>query len=170
MKKNNKLLILCLIIFVVLIVVIYITNKNSKNSMNYKDITEEEAEILVHERIEEMKKNDLGEMEERDRMEYYVSSFIKSIEEKDYESAYNMLYDDFRKNYFSTYEEFEKYAKTKFPNIISLEYTNIERNGDVYILWVKMTNPLGSKGSEKEMNFVIQEKELNDFVMSFTVI
>lgn len=170
MKKNNKLLVLCFVIFVILIIVIYITSRKSNNTINYKDMTEEEAVIVIQERIEEMKKNDLGEMGERDRIEYYIASFIKSIEEKDYKKAYNMLYDDFKKNYFSTYEKFEKYAETKFPATISLEYTNIERNGNIYVVWVKMFNPLGEKGVEKEINFVIQENDLNNFVMSFSVI
>ena len=59
---------------------------------------------------------------------------------------------------------------TKFPKMISLEHTNIERNGDVYVLWVTLNDPLASKDSGVEMNFVIQENALNDFVISFTVI
>ncbi len=54
--------------------------------------------------------------------------------------------------------------------MISLEHTNIERNGDVYVLWVTLNDPLASKDSGVEMNFVIQENALNDFVISFTVI
>ena len=54
--------------------------------------------------------------------------------------------------------------------MFSLEHTNFERNGDVYILWVTMSNPLGGKDSGVEMNFVVQENDLNDFVMSFSVI
>ena len=109
-------------------------------------------------------------MGERDRIEYYASKFVSSIGNKSYEYAYSLLYDEYKERYFPTLEKFEEYAKTRLPSRLSLEYTNIERNGDVYVLWVTMYNPLGSKDSSIEMNFVVKEIELNNFTMSFSVI
>lgn len=168
-KKDNKLLIISIIILIFLIIAVIITKNNSQKEVDYSKMTDEEAEVVVEEQIEEMEKNELGEMGERDRMEHYVSSFVEAIENKEYEDAYEMLYDDFKKNYFPTYSEFEEYAKNKFPSMISLEHTNFERNGDVYVLWANLSNPMGSKDASIEMNFVVRENDLNDFDLSFKV-
>lgn len=169
-KKDNKLLFIVLAIILVLIIIAYSISEKSNNTSSYKGMTEEEVEIAVKESVNEMKKNDLGGKGERDRIEYYISSFITAIENKDYESAYEMLYEDFKKNYFPTFTSFEEYASTKFPREISLKYTNIERNGRIYVMWVELSNPLGSKDSKIEMNFIVQENDLNDFDLSFTVV
>ncbi len=170
MKNDSKPLIICTAIILILIIIVCITSKKSNGIDNYEGMTNEEVEIAVKESVDNMKKNDLGQMSERDRMEYYISSFITAVENKDYEEAYEMLYEDFKKNYFPTFTSFEEYASTKFPNEISLNYTNIERNGTVYVMWVELYNPLGNKDSKIEMNFVVQENDLNDFDLSFTVI
>ena len=44
--------------------------------------------------------NQLADMNERNRMEYYFATFINHIEAKEYEKAYNLLYDEFRQRYF----------------------------------------------------------------------
>lgn len=170
-KKDNKLIIFGVIIVVILAIIAYNTSVSNKSKgIDYDEMTDEEVAIAVQEKIDNIEKIDLSELGERDRMEYYVSSFVEAIENEEYEDAYEMLYDDFKSNYFPTLASFEEYAKSKFPSMISLEHTNIERNGDVYVLWVTMYSSLGSKDSGIEINFVVQENDLNDFVMSFTVI
>lgn len=170
MKKDSKMFIIGIAIILILIIFVFITNRRNNDTDSYEGMTDEEIEATVKESVNEMKKNDLGGMGERDRIEYYVSSFITSIENKKYEEAYEMLYEDFKKNYFPTFNKFEEYASTKFPTEIALNYTNIERNGSVYIIWADLSNPLGSKDSKIEMNFVVQENDLNDFYMSFKII
>ncbi len=169
MKKDNKIVIVGLIIVVILGLIAFFTTRD-EDSIDYSNMTNEEIAVVVEEEVNNMVKNDLGEMGERDRMEYYVSSFMKAIENEEYQEAYDMLYDEFKQNYFKTLADFENYVKTKFPSMSSMEYTNIERNGTVYVLWVTISNPLSGKDSEREMNFVIQENDLNDFDLSFSVI
>lgn len=168
MKKNRKPIIIG-ITAVVLIIALIVINKK-EDTVNYSNMTDEEISVAVQKKVDEMTVNNLSGLGERDRMEFYVASFIEDLENKDYETAYEKLYEEFRKNYFPTLASFEEYAKTKFPRMFSLEHTNFERNGDVYILWVTMSNPLGSKDSGIEMNFVVKENGLNDFEMSFSVI
>lgn len=168
-KKDDKLIIFGIVVVAILAIVAYVTAEKKPN-LNYDEMTEDEVDIAVQQSINKMEKKDLSGLGERDRMEYYVSSFIEEVENGNYEEAYDMLYDDFKTNYFPTLASFEEYAKTKFPKMFSLEHTNIERNGDIYVLWVTLYNPLGSKNSGIEMNFIIQENDLNDFVMSFSVI
>lgn len=169
MKKDNKIVIVGLIIVVILGLIAFFTTQD-EDSIDYSNMTNEEIAVVVEEEVNNMVKNDLGEMGERDRMEYYVSSFMKAIENEEYQKAYDMLYDEFKQNYFKTLADFENYVKTKFPSMSSMEYTNIERNGTVYVLWVTISNPLSGKDSSREMNFVIQENDLNDFDLSFSVI
>lgn len=168
-KQDNKFIILGVVIVVVL-GIYAIGTIPKKEVINYEELSEDEIDTVVEESIDEMEKNELAGMGERDRMEFYVSKFISAVENKSYEEAYEMLYEDFRANYFPTLAKFEEYAKNKFPSMFSLEHTNFERNGDIYVLWVTMTNPLGSKDSGIEMNFIVKENALNDFVMSFSVI
>lgn len=168
MKKDRKPIIIGITAIVLIVALIIINRK--EDTVDYSNMTDEEISVAVQNKVDQMAVNNLSGLGERDRMEYYVSSFIEDLEKKDYESAYEKLYEEFRKNYFPTLASFEEYAKTKFPRMFSLEHTNFERNGDVYILWVTMSNPLGSKDSGIEMNFVVQENGLNDFVMSFSVI
>ena len=132
-------------------------------------MTDEEIDAAINEKIDNMNLSKLSEMNERSRMEYYVSEFISAIEAENYEAAYQMLYSDFKDKYFPSISDFESYAKGKFPSMISLDYTNIERNGDIYVMWVTIANPLSGKNSGSEMNFVLREYGLNDFALSFSV-
>lgn len=165
-KKSNKLIWIILIGIVILLLIVY---NVQKNKVNYNDLTEEEIRESVNQEVKDMQTSKLSSMTERDRMEYYVSKFIKAIENKSYETAYDMLYDKFKENYFPTLESFEEYVKTNFPREISLEHENIERNGEYYVLFVTMSNMLGSKNDGIDMNFVVRENDLNDFVLSFSV-
>ena len=174
-KKENskKILFLIGLLFIILLLIIfiltYITKKNNSNIANIEEIeiTEEEAKEIQ----DNVRKEALAEDGERDRMEYYFSEFINAIEAGKYDEAYEMLYDDFKKNYFPALSDFEEYAKKTFPEFISIEHTNFERNGTIYVMWIKMSDALnGTKDSAVELNVVIQEYDLNDFKLSFSVI
>lgn len=168
-KKDNKFIIFGLVVVVVLGITAIATIPRKK-IINYDELTQEEFEAVVKENVDSIEINRLKDMGERDRIEYYASKFVSSIGNKSYEYAYSLLYDEYKERYFPTLEKFEEYAKTRLPSRLSLEYTNIERNGDVYVLWVTLKNPIGTDKSEVEMNFIIKENDLNDFVMSFSVI
>ena len=142
----------------------------TRKKVNYADLSKEELETAVNEKIDKINKIDLSKLNERERAEYYVSTFVTSIENKNYETAYEMLYDEFKNNYFPSITDFEEYAKNKFPSMISLDYTNIERNDNIYILWITLSNPLVGKKADKQMNFVVRENDLNDFDISFSII
>ncbi len=168
-KKDNKFMIFGVVVVVVLGIVAFST-KPKTEVINYDELSQEELQNIVKENVDTIEINRLKDMGERDRMEYYVSKFITSIGNKSYEYAYSLLYEEYKDNYFPTLEKFEVYAKTKLPSRLSVEYTNIERIGDIYVLWVKLKNPIGTEQTEVEMNFIVKENALNDFVMSFSVI
>lgn len=166
--SSNKLIIFGIILIVILGLIAY--NVKKSKEVDYANMTQEEFVAATQEKINTIAKKDLSGLGERDRMEYYVSTFMTAIENGNYENAYGMLYDDFKTNYFSTLESFQTYAQTKFPKMVSLNHTNIERIGDIYVLWVELSSSLSSKDSAIEMKFVVKENDLNDFVLSFSVI
>ena len=169
LKKDNKIIIIGVVIVVILLIIAIVTSRKS-DKIDYDSLTQEEIMVAVDQKIENMNKTKLSNMTERDRVEYYISSFIKLIESENYEKAYDMLYEDFKETYFPTLSTFEEYSKSKFPKVILLEHTNFERNGDIYIMWTNLSNALGSKDEKIEINFVVKENDLDDFVLSFTVI
>jgi hypothetical protein len=103
-------------------------------------------------------------------MTYYTAEFFKLIDSKNYEEAYKLLYDDYKENFFPTEANFEKYFKDYFPDDFSLDYTNIERLGSIYVLWVSVKDTVNGStyGHNFSMYVVIQENNLNDYVLSFS--
>ena len=168
--KDNKTGIM-LGIFVVLFVIAIalIISGNMKEKVDYDELSEEELEAVINEEIENMEVNELAGMEERDRMEKYVSTFVKHVENEEYDEAYDVLNEGFKTKYFNTLDKFEIYARDTFPRMLSLEHKNIERIGDTYVLWVTLYDSLKGKDSGIDMNFVVKESELNKYELSFSV-
>lgn len=169
-KKDNKILYIVILFgFLIILAIIFGLNKNSKNNAEtdvYEE-TEEQTESTKSESITA----ELENMEERDRMEFYFGMFLEYIESEEYEKAYDLLYPEFKQNYFPTIDSFIEYVQKTFSEMSNIEHENIERNGDVYVLWIYITDALNGKpGEKKEMNIVIKENDYNDFVMSFSVI
>ena len=171
-KNNLKKIIPIIIILLVIVTVAIIVNKTNKKNAEVTIITSQNGEDEAEEDITEKNRaKTLENMKERDRMEYYFGIFLDYIENEEYEKAYNLLYPEFRDNYFPNLEDFTEYAKKTFPEMVSVTHENIERNGDVYVLWITISDTINGKpGEEKEMNVVIQENDYGEFVMSFSVI
>ena len=175
-NQNNlkKIIVFLILILIVLILALYTLtsieekekNKDNENTvinvvLNYEEVEKSEQE-------EELKK--LKKMSERNRIEYYVSKFIKSAENGNVDEIYSILNKEFRQNYFSTKKEFKDYIKKRFPKMVDISYTNFERNGQIYVIWLILTDAInGNKNSGIEMNFIVKEKDFNDYELSFSV-
>ena len=103
-------------------------------------------------------------------MQYYCGQYFKHLEKHEYDAAYNLLYTEFKQNYFPTVEEFEEYVKKTYPEQWALDYDDITRQGDLYVLRLKILDVLGSRENEKIQRIVVRENYYNDFVISFQVI
>ena len=174
---NFITLILVMLILVVLILLInsirkysYKNNKTvSKNDISEVNVVINNENIIND--INENKLKKLQKMGERDRIEYYVSDYIKLLENKDFQKAYNLLNNEFKNNYFSNINLFEKYVNEKFSNLLNVKYTNFERNGAIYVVWLELSDMINGKKDEVyKMNFVVKENDFNDFELSFSVI
>jgi len=158
------------VLIIVSAILSYINDKNSNNNTNQEaNISSSGSEKQVA--VRQMDIGKLRGMGERDRMNYYFSYFVDLVENKSYRAAYDLLNEEFKENFFETLEEFTEYAKKTFPKMANLNYTNIERNGEIYVLWVEITDVLNGRKDEKvEINVVIKEKDFAEIEMSFTVI
>ncbi len=112
----------------------------------------------------------LSSLDERSRMEYYCSEYFSHIEKKEYESAYNMLYAEFKQNYFPKLEDFEAYIEKTYPSQFAISYDDITRQGSIYVLKISVLDILGSRDNKKTQRIVLKENNYNDFVISFQVI
>lgn len=164
--KNKKtiltIMVICIILAVIITLIILSIKKDNKPEPNVTPSNRiETAEEKNTREIEELKG-----MGETSRMQFYVSKYISYLEEGDYESAYNLLYDEFKQNYFKTQEEFTAYVKNKYSDIITLDYEKTERLGPYYVVTVNFKDLINDTKNYTQL-FVLKENGFNDFVLSF---
>lgn len=143
------------------------------NAAKRMELEEENASKKAEQEENEQKEQELAklrEMTERDRMEYYFNEFISYIKEENYSAAYDLLYPEFKENYFKTLEEFRDYAKKLYPKSVAFSYNDIQRQGYIYVLIVDVIDPSKKVSEAKSQRIVIKENNFNDFVLSFQVI
>lgn len=183
-KKNNNIkyivaiILIAIIMIINLIVIIRLTKKpksanqanNPISSESNNDDTEEDSGS---------REDDVKSLPETLRIKRYIGFFLEDIENGDYQSAYDVLNEDFKKTYFTNLDEFKEYADKNFnSSIMTLTYDNVERlgnskTGNMYVVWVTISNMFQSKLKDGEelpqTNFVIIEYDYNKYEMSFSV-
>ena len=180
-KIDVKLLILILIVIVLIIInLILYTKKSLQPSLEIEKANETiviagEENVKTPQPVHVPQTDEeiiamLAGYKERDRIEYYCGQYFKHLERHEYDAAYNLLYTEFKQNYFPTVEEFEEYVKNTYPAQWALDYDDITRQGDIYVLRLKILDVLGSRENEKIQRLVVKENYYNDFVISFQVI
>ena len=103
---------------------------------------------------------------EAEKVQYDIQLWFYAINDGDYAYAYNKLDQTYRNNNFPTQVDFENYMKTTFYAYNKLGYTSYEKNGDLYIYKMVITNSEDSTQTI-EKQFVVKLLEGTDFVMSF---
>lgn len=175
-KIEIKDIILVILVLVMLCVniIIYINKFELDNEEEIVVNTSEEDNlnnVVSHNTSDGEKEKSLKSMSERERMEYYFSEFMEYIENGKYQEAYDLLYPEFKDNYFKTLDDFKKYVNKTYPDFVSFSYNNIDRQGYIYVLTITVINPDVSKDeAKKSQRIVIKENDFNDFVLSFQVI
>ncbi len=171
-KKNNQPFTIILAIIACLLTIINIRLYISKyqkeiigNEVNNQvtSVTKKTDEQKKAELIEELKT-----MNERDRMERYFGEYIDYIESGEYEKAYALLYPEFKQNYFKTLDDFKKYVSEKYPDIIIVDYDNIERQGEYYVLFINIPKANGTSETISQ-NIVLYEKDYAEYYISFSM-
>lgn len=175
-KINMSFLMIWVILLVFLLIVIAISNMIKSGSeiqyqgtlsTNIEVDSGADANIVINEKLSETER--LQNMTERARIEYYVTKFINYLEAENYNEAYSLLNDTYKKNYFQNIGTFEEYVKNNFSKMMDIKYTNFERSGEVYVIWMTVTDAINGNPNEgKEINFVVKENAYNDFELSFS--
>lgn len=165
--KSNRTILVFLIILIMLLVLSLILYKLITKTDDTTSF--EKASLAYEEKVNELALEDLSGKTEQQRMQYYCAQFFKYISIRDFEKAYNLLYSEYKENYFPTLESFKKYMIEYFPSDVSLTYNNMERLGNIYVLWVHVKDVYnGTNGHNFDMYVVIQENAYNDIQMSFS--
>ena len=180
MSEKNKLIFILVLISILIIIAICLfvfINSNFENANNVQQNTGLNENINTNytttsNEVDDQNRDALvASLNERQRMQTYFGRYLSYIESGDYESAYNLLYDGFKQNYFPTLKDFETYAQNNYPANMVVEYINIEREGTIFILTVKIRNALSdnTQTDVKEQQIVVTENNVNDFKLSFEV-
>ena len=185
LEKIDIILIIIIVILLVVNIVIYSVNIGDPRYMmiqttrqptttttttSKQEAKEEERVLIEVPRTEKEIIKKLSGLGERDRMEYYCGQYFKHLEKKEYEDAYDLLYPEFKEKYFPTYEGYEAYVKSFYPENWALEYEDITRQGDIYVLKLKILDIFGTTENEKRQRIVVKENNYNNFVISFQVV
>lgn len=111
-----------------------------------------------------------AEVDGRDKGILNIDKFFKMINMQDYTSAYKLLDENFKQNYFRTQADFENYMKNKvfrYNKVDYKEYSN--KITDIYTYKIVLTDITGEIQNEVEFNIIIKLLEGTNFVMSFQV-
>lgn len=161
-NKKKRILILIFILAIILVACIIVLSMQKNNTNNVS--TEENTASY----FEDSNIDKLAGFTEKERIKFYFSQYIEYIENRDLEKAYNLLYSEFKENYFPTLTEYKEYINSKYPDFISVEYINIQAEGYYYIFTVNIIDSLNDTSFEQK--FIIREYNFNDVVLSFQVL
>ncbi len=102
-----------------------------------------------------------------DKANTNIAKFFKMINNKDYEAAYNVLDETYRKNNFSTLDKFKYYVKTQFFDYTTVtEIKDVTKSSSYYVCTIVTSS---RDGKEKTETFVVSLEEGTNFKLSFTV-
>lgn len=167
-KINLKKVIIVLIIILLLIVMVTSTliKKLTKNEEN-----NDKVDTRTEQQKEDDKINKLKNSTESERIKTYLGTYFKYIEKGKLSDAYELLYPEFKNNYFKTLEDFEKYINNKnYPELMAIDYKTISTQGKYYLVTVDITdmiNPNNEKIYSEDLT--ILENDYNVFYISFKI-
>ncbi len=98
-----------------------------------------------------------------------IEKIISALNTKDYKYIYDKLDNSFKNNKFTTYQEFEKYAKSNFFDKNKVEYKKFSNEAGIFIYELKLKTLEDSKENAKDMTIIMKLLEGTDFVMSFNI-
>ena len=170
LKKQNKKILIALITIcalIILIILFLLVKENKKTDSETGSETEVEQEKQKQEDENELLE-ELKSASESERIKIYISEYFKYIENKDYNSAYKLLYPEFKNNYFHTIEDYEKYIEEQdYPELFTIEYDDIYMQGRYYIVTIRIGDMLTRSDTTKiEKQLIIQENGYNEYYIS----
>lgn len=106
----------------------------------------------------------------RDKAILNINKFFEMINMQDYTSAYSLLDESFKQNYFKTQTEFENYIKTKTFRYNSLTYKEYNNEiSSLHIYKILLKDATEQNTNEYEFNIIVKLLEETNFVISFKI-
>lgn len=102
-----------------------------------------------------------------EKVEENIKRVYQLIDDKEYESVYNLLDSQFKSSNFATLEQFENYAKETFFEYNVIGKITIQEQGQNYVINVPYKDGYSSVAEKREKNFVMRLQENTDFILSF---
>ncbi len=102
-----------------------------------------------------------------DKVLMNIQRFFSAIDDGDYKYAYSKLDETYKTNKFKTQADFENYVKNTFFEKNKLAAGKPEKQGDIYLYNITISDASGKDSKTVTTSFVMQLKEGTDFVMSF---
>ena len=103
----------------------------------------------------------------KEKVEENIKRVYQLIDDKEYESVYNLLDSQFKSSNFATLEQFENYAKETFFDYNVIGKITIQEQGQNYVINVPYKDGYSSVAEKREKNFVMRLQENTDFILSF---
>lgn len=102
-----------------------------------------------------------------EKVGFNIQKCLDSINDKNYLYMYSKLNEEFKANYYKTEDDFRKEIQNKLfdKNIVS--NVNSSNEGDIYIYKIVVSDK-NNTSQKRKMTIIMQLKENNDFVMSFS--
>jgi len=173
MKINNKnrLILIAIISIIIIMLIIIVTIMSINNKNNNSEAENNQNSISENAELSEEDKELIAKLKtvsESERIRIYLGRYFKYIENKDYDSAYNLLYPEFKEKYFPTVDDYKSYIEEQeFPDLLTIEYDDIHTRGEYYIVTVIISDFIPqSETLQKEKTFVIKENGYNDYYIS----
>ncbi len=107
-----------------------------------------------------------NEYNDEQKVKYNIRRWIKMLNSKDYKFAYEYLNDEFKKNNYTTLNDFSKFMQSKYPGYYSIESMQVSNEGNTYTAKLEL-NVDGEEFSDKYMTIIIRLDEDTNFTMSF---
>lgn len=156
-KKYKKVIIFLIILWAIILLVNYAL-KNMPKDEKPKTTYEPNISVMTDDEVPE---------KWQETIESTIDKFIQRCNNKEYESAYNMISEDCRQELYPTLNSFQKYVDAKFVTKRSYSIQNFSNVGKQYIYDVNLMEDLMATGlTDKEFyydeeKFVFTEKDKN---------
>lgn len=99
-----------------------------------------------------------------------VDKFVMMLNNRDYNSAYELLDENFRNNNFGSKEEFEQYMRNNCPLHYDVKYETFEQKGNnIFTQNVILSSINDNNTDSLKLNIVMKLEEGTDYLISFNI-
>lgn len=97
-----------------------------------------------------------------------IDKWVKMLNNRDYNAAYNVLDETFRNNNFGSEENFENTMRERLPLHYEVQYNEYTEENGTHVTTITLSDINGESEETSQMSIIMQLKEDRNFVMSFS--